>query len=487
MRTHLLFGLTSLPLLAALIVGGSAAQAVDNYFVYVSGAAGTQNITCYSFNPATAGLSAPVTSAGGTGPGYLAWSSARTYLYAINSSIAVSPSPGFNGGVTAFTIDATTGALSKINDQPSGGSGPTHLCVHPSGNWVFVAHFTSGQVTSLPVVAGGGLGSVIDTEFAGAAAHMALTNAAGTRLYVPCRDAHYVAIYRIDPATGLLTPHPTQPTVAVPTGAGPRHMAFTSDETHAYVINELDSTMSAFSYDRDTDLLTLLGTVSTLPSAVAGNTCAHVEVSNDDRTLFGSNRGHDSIVSYDINSSSGLLSNPRYETRPDPDGAGPKTSGIQHPRDFTIDPTGQVLLVAGRDANLVSAFTIAPTTGALAYVSNVVTTNSPTFVGVMLKPSMAITLTSLAVTPATATVVSGSTRDFDARGRDQFGALMYATPSVTWSVSGPGTINPTTGLFTAGATGTVTITANDGTRSAAATVTTTAAGGGSSGGGGGGG
>jgi hypothetical protein len=251
-------------------------------------------------------------------------------------------------------------------------------------------------------------------------------------------------------------------------------MAFTNDERFAYVINEFASTMSAFSFDRDTDRFTYLGTVSTLPGAVAGNTCAHVEVSNDNLTLFGSNRGHDSIVSYDIASGTGLLSNPRYEFRPDPDGAGgPLTSGIQHPRDFTIDPTGQALLVAGRDADRVTSFRIAPTTGALTFVDDVVVTNSPTFVGVMPKPGIAITLTSLAVTPQTATLAAGGTRDFDARGRDQFGALMYATPTVAWSVSGPGTIDGN-GLFTAGAAGTTTITASDGVRSATATVTTTA-------------
>ena len=482
MRTFAIPGpLLRLLLLAVLTWSGCRAQAVDNYFVFASGAVGTNNITCYSFNPTNAALTSPVTSAGGNGPGYLAWSPDRTHLYAINASITGAT----NGGVAAFSITASTGALTRLNDVASGtsASGPTHLCVHPNGKWVFVANYTSGHVASLAVLADGSMGAVIDTKLAGTNAHMVLTNAAGTRLYVPCLGANHVAVYDIDPATGLLTAK--TPVAMATTGAGPRHMAFTSDETHAYVINELNSTMSRFVHNPTSGALTSEVAVTTLPATFTGtNTCAHVAVAKDNLTLYGSNRGHDSIVSFPITSSTGLLGVPNFVFGPDPDGAGPRVGEIQHPRDFTIDPTGKVLLVASRDSNLVSTFFITPTTGVLTYVGKVTLTNAPTFVGVMPKASV---LTALAVTPATAALTTGGTRDFDAQKLDQFGAVMAGAPTVTWSVTGPGSINAA-GLFTAAAAGSTTITVSDGTHTATATTTTTAtSGGGSSGGGGGGG
>ena len=167
--------------------------------------------------------------------------------------------------------------------------------MHPNRKWVFVAKYTSGHVASLAVLTDGGMGAVIDTMLVGTNAHMVLTNSAETRLYVPCLGANHVANYDIDPATGQLT---AKTLVAMATaGAGPRHMAFTSDETHAYVINELNSTMSRFVHNPTSGALTSEVAVTSLPASFMGtNTCAHVVVSKDNLTLYGSYRGHDSIV-----------------------------------------------------------------------------------------------------------------------------------------------------------------------------------------------
>jgi 6-phosphogluconolactonase len=442
--------LTLLTICLLIVRAGQPCLAVDPpYFVYVSGTiagGGAQNIACFNFDPVTATLTAASTSAGGNDPWYLAWSPDRTHVYAINSSVA-----GITGGrIASFSVDAATGALTRLNDVSSGGDGPAHLSMHPSGKWVFAANYTSGHIASIPVLADGSLGAPVSVLLAGIKAHMVLPNAAGTRLYVPCLGSDYVAIYQINAATGALTAN-APATVALPAGSGPRHMAFSSDETHAYVICEVGSTMTSFAHDPATGAMTGPVTLSTLPAGYVGtNTAAHVLVSKDDLTLYGSNRGHNSIVSYRIAPTTGALTPLADDT------AGGE---IMQPRD---------LLVASVDAKLVTVFRVAATTGLLTRLGKVDVASGPDFVGVMPKASV---LTTLSVAPVTRTLAIGATQGFSVQGLDQFGTAMAGPPpAVTWSLTGPGTITAA-GIYTATAHGTATVHASDGTHSASATIT----------------
>jgi 6-phosphogluconolactonase len=470
-------------LIACLVVrAGFAGEPL--YLAYVSGNSNT--VQSYTFTAAatTPGtmLASGHSSNLGSPSGYLAWSPDRTKMYGLRSG----------NQVGAYAIDPATGALTAIGTPVSatGASGPTHLCVHPSGKWVFVAYYTSGHVASFPVKADGSLDSAVTNVVAGVKAHMVLTNQAGTRLYVPCLGSDHIAIYQINQTTGVLTanafPVVTVPdTAALPNLPGPRHLDFNRDETRAYVINELESSMTTFVHNPSTGALTSPVTVTTLPAGYTGaNTCAHVLVSDDDRTLYGSNRGHDSIVSYRIGST-GALTLLGHDTDGDAAG-GAGTVVIRHPRDFALDPSGTVLLVANRDTDNVALFRVTPASGALDYIGLTIVADAPTFVAVMPNRSV---LSSLVVAPATVGVATGVTQAFTVAGRDQFGAVFGPTPVVTWSVlSGGGTVS-TAGVFTAPTTpGTTIIQASDGTRTATATITVTAAGGGgaSSGGGGGG-
>ena len=176
-----------------------------------------------------------------------------------------------------------------------------------------------------------------------------------------------VLIYRFDVENHTLIPNPRMPAVKVTPGSGPRHFAFHPSGKFGYVINELNSTITAFSYDGNQGTLTTVQNVSTLPDAFSGqNTAAEIGISPDGRFLYGSNRGHDSIVVFAIDPESGKLA---YVS----DHA---TQGEQ-PRNFGIDPTGTFLLAANQRTGNVVVFRIDRQTGKLTATGHSVQLQKP--------------------------------------------------------------------------------------------------------------
>jgi len=163
-----------------------------------------------------------------------------------------------------------------------------------------------------------------------------------------------VMLYRVDRATGKLTPA-KQPFAELKAGAGPRHLSLHPSGKFLYVISELDSTMSSFNYNEREGTLTMIDTVSTLPSDFSGTSyCADVHVSPSGEFLYGSNRGHNSIVVFAIDQRTGKLTLVEHVS----------TEG-NWPRNFTIDPSGRFLLVANQRSDNVVVFSIDATTGRL--------------------------------------------------------------------------------------------------------------------------
>ncbi len=159
----------------------------------------------------------------------------------------------------------------------------------------------------------------------------------------------------------------------MPPGSGPRHFAFHPNGHNAYVINELNSTVTAFAYDADRGALTILQTLSTLPPGVkVTNYPAEVQVHPSGKFLYGSNRGHDSIAIFAIDPQTGKL-------RP----VGHQGQGIKTPRNFGIDPTGKYLIVANQDSNSLVVFRIDPSTGELKPTGMVVEVPTPVCVKMM--------------------------------------------------------------------------------------------------------
>ena len=332
---------------------------------YTTGKSESQGIYRARLDLATGELSPPELAAASTSPSFLAVHPQNRFLYAVNEVATFEGAA--TGAVSAFAVDGRTGALSPLNQQSSGGAGPAHVAVDRAGRNVLVANYGGGSVASLPIDADGRLkpaASVI--THAGSSvhpkrqtkpyAHSINVDPSNTFAYAADLGADRVFIYRLDADRGTLT-SATPASVALAPGAGPRHFAFHPSGRYAYVINELALTVTAFRRDASAGALTEIQTVSTLPAGQAADAAfstAEVVVHPSGRFLFGSNRGHDSLVVFAIDQATGMLTYVEHE---------PTQGSI--PRGFGVDPTGRFLLAANQRSDSLVVFRIDQQTGAL--------------------------------------------------------------------------------------------------------------------------
>jgi 6-phosphogluconolactonase len=175
-----------------------------------------------------------------------------------------------------------------------------------------------------------------------------------------------VVVYRLDDATGTLTPH-TPPFAALKPGSGPRHMDFRPDGRYAYVLNELTSTVTTFAYDAQKGVLTEAQTVSTLPPGYSGqNSGAEIVVHPSGRFVYSSNRGHNSIAIFRVDQASGALTFVRAQE-----------SGGSTPRNFALAPGGRLLLAANQNSGNIVTFAIDEASGDLKPTGVTVDVPSP--------------------------------------------------------------------------------------------------------------
>jgi 6-phosphogluconolactonase len=323
----------------------------------------SEGIYVYRMHPLTGALEFCSTSEAGENPSFLAIHPQRRYLYAVNEISESDGRPG--GGVSSFAIDQTTGELTFLNRKSSVGEGPCHLTVDNTGKFVLVANYGGGSVCMLPIQDDGRLGEAADFvqhEGANTAssrqsaphAHSIVTDPANCYVFAPDLGLDKIMIYRLDLTVGKLVPN-DPPYAAVIAGAGPRHFDFHPNRRFAYVINELDSTITGFTYDEASGTLNEIQTASTLPDDFQGtNYTADVHVHPSGKFLYGSNRGHDSIAIYEVDETTGRLGSAGHEP----------TQG-EAPRNFGIDPSGTFLLAANQASNTIVTFRINQQTGDL--------------------------------------------------------------------------------------------------------------------------
>ncbi len=337
-------------------------------FVYVG--SGNGAITVYKLDRGTGALTTQGAVDGGANPSFLAIDPGKRFLYAVNEGGA--PGSSF---IAAFEINRGTGLLQPINRQSSQGSGPAHVSVDQTGRWVFAANYGGGTVAVLPVGVDGGLGVATDTKAAGMNAHQIQTDPSNRYVFVPCLGVNRVVQYLFNADAGTLSANAT-PFFGTDGGAGPRHLALHPDGKFAYLINETNSTLQALAFDAATGRLSGLQTVSTLPAGFTGNnTCAEVFVHPNGRFVFGSNRGDDSIVTFSVNQTTGLLTLIGHT----------KTGGTM-PRNFAVDPAGTVLLAANQTSGTIVSFRIDVDAGTLTNLGQSKAVNSPAFVGIVELP-----------------------------------------------------------------------------------------------------
>jgi 6-phosphogluconolactonase len=298
-------------------------------------------------------------------PSWVAVDANATHLYA-TSEVTSWKGASNTGGITAFAINAATGNLTAINDQPTGGSIPAHVIVDPSGKFAVVANYIGANWTVLPIRSGGGLGPVSGTFTATGHGpnparqeaphpHETIFDPAGVFAFGPDLGTDRVWSWTLNTTSGTLVPNSNLDHAQVASGSGPRHMSFHPSGKFVYVIDEMVSSITAFSYDATHGTFIWLQTVSTLPPDFTGtSSCAEIIVHPSGKFVYGSNRGHDSIVGFRIDQATGKLSLIGWTS----------TQG-GFPRGFGIEPSGRLMLVGDQNSDKVVPFRINQTSGRL--------------------------------------------------------------------------------------------------------------------------
>ncbi len=359
---------------------------IEKLLVYIGSFTGrkSEGISIFRLDASSGGLELVGKSGHGLSCSWIAVDPRKRFLYAIDEVGEYSGRPG--GAVCAFSLDPGMGELTYLNRQPSGGAGPCYLSVDGTGGLVFVGNFFGGSLAVLPIQEDGRLGEATDfIQYQGSSVsprrhegphvHSIVPDAANRYIFVQDMGLDKIMVYRLDAEAGKLVPH-DPPWVEVRSGVGPRHLVFHPNGRHAYVTNELESTFTAFDYDETTGTLIEAQTVSMLPEDFKDyNICADLHVSPSGRFLYGSNRGHDSIVTFAIDADSGRLSYVDHKS----------TEG-QTPRSFTIDPTETFLLAANQASGTVVSFRIDQSTGRLTPTGHTVEVPQPVSLQVVASP-----------------------------------------------------------------------------------------------------
>ena len=335
------------------------------------GKSSSKGIYLADFDAATGKLTEPVLAAEYQNPGFLALHPTKPVLYACGQ-----PNKPFADGsnsVAAFAI-GTDHSLKFLGEASAGGKGSCHVAVDATGRTAAVANYGDGSFATIKLNdegIPGEIASVMQHTISGPKkprqegphAHGVYFDQANKHLFVPDLGMDQVFIYPFDAATSKLGE--ALPSLTTAPGSGPRHMAFSRDEKHAYVINELANTVLATSYADGK--FTSLGTVPTLPTDyTGGNTTAEIEVHPSGKFVYGSNRGNDSIVVYRRDVQTGALTFLQHAP------CGGKT-----PRHFVIDPSGAWLLCAHMDSSTISVLPLDPTTGLLDLAASTVSSPTP--------------------------------------------------------------------------------------------------------------
>jgi 6-phosphogluconolactonase len=367
---------------AAVLLSSStvclAAPKPEKLWVYVGTYTGKNSKGIYRFemDPADGKLSNRELVAETTNPTFLDVTPNHRFLCAVSEVSDFKDKK--TGALSSYALDPKTGALTFINQQPTGGGGPCHVIFDKEGKHVLAANYGGGSTCVLPIGDDGKLGeatafvqhkgsSVNKQRQEGPHAHFAGLDAAERFAFVCDLGLDKVLIFKYDAKKGTLTEN-DPPSVSVKGGAGPRHLAFHPNGKFAYINNELDMTVTAVSYDAEKGAMKVLQTLSTLPKDAKGEgySTAEVEVHPSGKFLYVSNRGQNSIAIFTIDEKTGELT-----------AAGHQAKGIKTPRNFAIDPTGTYMIVANQDSDSLIVFRIDPKTGELTPTGSPVEVGAP--------------------------------------------------------------------------------------------------------------
>ncbi len=326
-----------------------------------------EGITVFRVEPASGALSRVQVVGDLVNPSYLAMSANGRSLYTVH---------GDQSEVSAFSVDRSTGQLSFLNRQSTQGRNPVHLALDASGQHLLVTNHIGASVVVLPIGKDGELGPVAQlVPFQGptgphrveqqqAKPHFSAFDTAYKFVVVP--DKGLDRVFSFEFTSGRLVPA-MAPSVATREAAGPRHLAFHPDRPRAYVVNELDSTVTTYNLDESTGEMTPLQVLPCLPSTFTGNSrAAGIAIDAGGRHVYASNRGHDSVAVFSVDATTGLLS-----------WRGCESTGGKTPRFFTLSPSGKLLYALNEDSDTISTLVVGEADGLLKLTDQRVACGSP--------------------------------------------------------------------------------------------------------------
>jgi len=251
------------------------------------------------------------------------------------------------GGITTLRLDAKENKITKVSSINQGGGGPCHIVLSNDRKYLITANYGSGSVSVVKLDRRGIPETVTDLIYYGDRSHPHMT------IYNPRLDLYYISDLgldrihqlKLDTAIGRLIDADVS-YIKSAKGSGPRHMAIDRTGANLYVINELNSKI--YEFDILSDTARMQQTVSTLPGDFTGqNFCADIHLSGNGKRLYGSNRGHNSIVTFKAGLG-GRLSDPSFQD-----------CGGNWPRNFDVSPAGKYFVVANQRSNEISVLSIA--------------------------------------------------------------------------------------------------------------------------------
>ncbi|MFD2613142.1 lactonase family protein [Paenibacillus gansuensis] len=332
-----------------------------------------QGVYVYEFDESKEELTLLDSAGGLKNPTFLNVDPSRNLLYAIAEGL--SPDGAKIAQAASFSFTPETGKLSPLHTFNTTDSPTCHIQRDKADSRLIVTSYHGGMVGYLKLSSDGSTAELTDTrQHTGGSVdperqdrphpHSSFYSPDGKFILVQDLGLDRIIVYRTDDTGEQLIRHSE---VQLHPGAGPRHLTFHPNGMFAYVINELDSTVTAFRYHSAEGKLETIETVPTLPADYDGeNGCAEIAISSDGRFLYGSNRGHDSLVVYSVDGETGRLS--VLEHVP--------VEG-KHPRHFGLTPNGTHLLAANRDTDNIAVFRVDRDSGRLTYTGHSVNVSKP--------------------------------------------------------------------------------------------------------------
>ena len=355
--------LLTLPVLL-LLPACQSAEPVTRQGLYLS-CKGGKHLLVYHIDQATGQLKEVQRLEMPGQSGTLAFTDDGKHLYAaINNPSRIVP----------LSRDTVTGQVALLEPTVVP-SFPTYLDIDATGKYAITASYGPGTVHTFAINEDATLAAdPIQTTRTEKTAHACLIDPTNRFVYIPHTKPNAIYQFRFDDTTGKLAP--IQPIIVKGGGkpnqpAGPRHYTYHPTLEIVYAVNELDSSVSAYQWDKANGGLTRFQSLTTLPANFTQrNTCADIHLTPDGRFLYASNRGHNSIAAYKLDKDGLMTFIDRFETEP-------------IPREFVIDAKGQYLYSAGQKSNKLAAYAIDSNTGRLSRIGNYDTPEGPVWVEVV--------------------------------------------------------------------------------------------------------